>query len=436
MKKLIAIAVVLALVAGVAFAQTANGISVNAWGRGAFAPLVNVGPAQVNGEADPDDKGESYAGTGITWGGPKPRVDFRVNGNSDYVGFNLQYEGEGISVADFASIWVKPFSSDILKLTVGSKFQEDTLRGKVGDLNGGFGDFVLGGVPDEDAIFARFAAGGSTKGNADPGDSAFMISSAPIDGLFIGLFVPGPLWNWNGPSTGSKAAISYQYMQLGFGYNIANIGHIRAQYIGGWSGAKDLSKEDDVKYFTVASDTGKLASIELAFALTAVQGLVVDLGARIGLPLEVKDTAGVSTFYSKGTNIGLGATFNAAPFGIGAHVAISGLGAYAGGRGKDAKSESGATTQVHLVPSFDVGEATIALDLRLALGGKSKDPDGKDVDKSDWSQIGFGAYVQKGLGSGSVKAGVSYTLPKTNGEGKADGSGVFSIPIILEYAFF
>ena len=84
MKKLIAIAVVLALVAGVAFAQTANGISVNAWGRGAFSPLKYIGPEQVNGETakvpgtNDNVEGESYAGAGITWGGPNQRVDFRL----------------------------------------------------------------------------------------------------------------------------------------------------------------------------------------------------------------------------------------------------------------------------------------------------------------------------------------------------------------------
>ena len=88
-----------------------------------------------------------------------------------------------------------------------------------------------------------------------------------------------------------------------------------------------------------------------------------------------------------------------------------------------------------MVPTFDLGSATLGLDVAFALGGESKNNVG-DKMKNNWSQMGMGAFVSKSLGSGSVKAGLSYTLPWNDKDGKANGSGVFQIPIILEYAFF
>ena len=459
MKKLIAIAVVLALVAGAAFA--ADGIELQAWGRGAFSPLKVVTAKQVNGEVvaldkdgKPDPNGvkpedETYAGMGYSWGGDLTRVDIRINGNSDYVGFGFNGTFENYGFNDNAAlIWVKPFGSDILKLTVG-QFVDETLRGKIGCLDGGFSNFVLGDSPEEDSIFQSFAVG---KGRANPvyGDSAggFMLSSAPVDGLFLGLLVKGALgdgWNAGGNTV---ATLAYKYMHLGVGYNIANIGHIRLQYIGGWSGSVDLKDKDQVKYFTAPKfkadgsldslgSAKNLARVEAAFALTAVEGLLVDLGGKFWFPLELKNSDVGDYSISKGVDIGLGATFNTGAIGIGARVDITGLGAYADGRGKDNKKEVSATTIIRLVPTFGLGEATLGLNVALKLQGAPKDKDGKDAENWNWSQIGFGAFVSKGLGNGSVKAGLSYTLaPNSGKDNKAYGISVFQIPIILEYAFF
>jgi hypothetical protein len=470
MKKLIAIAVVLALVAGVAFAQTANGISVQGWGRGAFSPIIYAGPEQENGETkkvpdptptDPNHtkevEGETFTGAGASWGGSNIRVDFRINGNSDFVGFsiNATAENDKLSAGDNGTnIWAKPFGNDYLKLMVGS-YAEDTLRGKIGNLDGGFSSMVGCGTPEEDAIFTRFGMGGvnTTYGVADHG---YMLSSAPIEGLFIGLSVNGAYDpGWNGATKDATlAAHAFQYMQIGAGYNIADIGHIRAQYIGGWSGTKDLTKEEDIKYFTAATDTGKLARIEAAFALTAVEGLLVDLGGKFWLPLEVKnEIAGTkfSTTYSKGVDLSLGATFNSGDFGIGFRFDAESLGAYAGGRSKtdgspDDKVEDQSTMIIRVVPTYAIGSATIGLDIAFKIVGEGKygltdeiaNPDNKNGDgrKDNTSQIAFGAFVSKGLGNGNIRAGLSYALPPNNSDGKANGIGVFKIPVILEYAFF
>jgi hypothetical protein len=64
-----------------------------------------------------------------------------------------------------------------------------------------------------------------------------------------------------------------------------------------------------------------------------------------------------------------------------------------------------------------------------------KDPKGEAYEDADYMAVGFGAFVSKGLGSGSVKAGLAFKTAPTYG-GKANGYSIFSIPILLEYAFF
>ena len=473
MKKLIAIAVVFALVAGAAFAQTANGIQVQAWGRGAFSPLTATGPNKAGGEAGKvptpdgkgaDDKGEVYAGVTPTWGSHQgwssglARVDIRINGNSDYVGFGFNGTFENYDFNDNAAlIWAKPLGSDILKLTVG-QFVDDTLRGKIGNLDGGFSNFVLPYVDEEDAIFQSFAVGAG-RGNSvykangkdngtDTDGAGFMISSVPMDGLFIGLLLKGKLADLQSGAGSTLAIDAWRYMHLGVGYNIANIGHARVQYIGGWSGSIDAENLTDDQYSHWADDSAngisngspkhKQASIGLAFALTAVENLLVDLGTRIYMPLEVKNGP-TTAVYSQGVNLSLGATYNFGALGInalglGARLDISGIGAYDRGD-KDDKTESGAQTVIRLVPTYALEGFTVGLDFALAFGGDSKTAKG-DNEEKDWSQVGFGVFVSKGLGNGNIRAGISYTGNRTDHDGKANGRDVFQIPIILEYAFF
>jgi hypothetical protein len=370
-------------------------------------------------------KAENYAGTGVTWGGANPRVDFRVGGDSEMVGWKVHVTGEagGFGIGDDAHIWAKPFGSDILKFTAGH-FIEDTLRGKIGNLDGGFSNFVGISVPEEDAIFGRFGTRGNSQGNGGDYEGAFLISSAPIDGLFIGLFVPGNLWNWGGPTSGTYAARAYQYMQIGAGFNIAGIGHIRAQYIGGWSGEIDLENEDTAKYY----EPGKNAQIQAAFALTAIDGLLIDLGGKFHMPVKVKGTDAEST---GGIDFSLGVNFNSGIIGIGARVDATGLGAYARAN-KDDKSENGMTMVARVVPSFALDFAKVALDIAFGINGESKNAAGDGLENNT-TQIGFGAFIEKGLGKGSFKVGAAYTLPPSGKDG-ANGSGVFTIPVILEYA--
>ena len=490
MKKFVIITLIFAMAAGAVFAQTADGISVNAWGRGVFAPLVVEGKEKVAGKADKikvEGKDASYdqpewdsengvwkapklnpptagyeadntaiarSGAGVTWGGPRARTDFRINGNAEFVGFQVQLSGEDASINDNQYIWAKPFSNDILKLYVGH-FDVDNLRGKV-DTDTGFENFVVGDL-SADAIFHRFRAGGGDPNNAPDSPNGYMLSSEPIEGLFIGFRVNGALWNWGGPSSGTKAMDAFRYMQAGFGYEIADIGHIRAQWIGGWFGTSVDPKtvgEDMGKGKYDIGPFGQPARIEAAFALTAIDGLLVDLGGKFWLPYAYKD--GGKT--SNGVDVNVGARFRMEAFQIVGQIGVNGLGSYARGD-KDDKSTNGfggmeykdgkfkltPGLAVNLIPTFDLEAFTVGASLGLRMGnGNGKGPDGKKPEadyKMSWTQFGFGAFAQKGLGSGNVKAGLAYTTAPIIKVKEADssgayGRGVFSIPIILEYAFF
>jgi hypothetical protein len=327
----------------------------------------------------------------------------------------------------------------------------------------GFSTFTLGGG-DEDALFGRF--GNSTYGGA----WGYMISSAPIDGLFIGWMVPGGL-NGQGESDQTTARLAFQYSQFGVGYNIANIGHFRAQYIGGWAGTIDLDGDstsyfDDVTYTPYAAGPpvvpasvkggpiDKPARIEFAFALTAIEGLLVDLGAKFYLPVELKSKAGAAALggsdsdtleWYKGVDFAIAASYSAGDFGIGFRYDLQGLGNYSmrlkGNWAPDENKATGTSTStIRLVPTYNIGDVTIGLDFGWKISGGATKGNG-DTIVSGSTQLGFGAFVKKGLGNGDFVIGVAYktntyTISDDSNNGKAQGSSVFSVPIILSYAFF
>ena len=472
MKKFIIISLITVMVAGAAFADTAGGISINAWGRGSFSPLTLQTAPKVYGDAVPDDitptddaKGRVYAGSGATWGADLIRTDFRVNGDAEFIGFTIGLtESSAVDLFNNfagndnkANIWAKPFESDILKLIVG-RYTEDTLRGKIGNLDGGFSNFVAGcSVTEEDAIFMRFTTSYGERrfwDNAEHGwgssEGGFMVSSAPIEGLFIGVNVITDGWykrfsldpNDDSWDNSLQAADLYRFIQIGAGYEIADIGHIRAQFIGGYLGKYDNDKIKDKyveKYFETP-DAGLPARIEAAFALTAVENLLVDLGLRFWLPVEFSNA---KVKHSKGIEAHVGAQFNADALGIGARIDATGLGAYTGRNTEgDTKKTDPMSIGVRVVPTFALDAFTIGADIGFGITAGGKAHNGDKIESSTVG-LGFGAFIMKGLGNGNVKAGVTFTTAdirkdKFGDETKsgACGTGILQIPIILEYAFF
>ena len=463
MRKVIAFSVIFALAAGAAFAQTANGIFIGASGMGSFAPLVVVSDLIYAGETQ-KDTGYAVAGAGVSWGAQRPRLEFHVYGVTDHVGFTIISSAEGDFDGDYrnsllgsqtAGIWVKPFGSDIFKITVG-KFADDTLRGKIGSINDFFEAFSLDNVKEEDHIFTRFSTHGVTDANHFSknhlsgntfDEVGFMLSSAPIKGLFIGFLADGSMFNenWGGSRSGARAADVYRYMQFGAGYQIGSA-NIRAQYIGGFMGAYDQKMIADMQKKAFGGDAAaasldrsimleKPARFEFAVAFTGVPNLFLDLGLKAGMPVEFTDT---KMKYSNGFNASLGAKYRASAFSITSRVDAGQLGAYTGGRstgGSGKKTADSPVIEIRLCPVYDLFAVIVGLDLGIIATGESKAANGNG-NKDAKTEFGFGAFVKKNFSGGYIKAGLTYTLAEIRDDGKAYGNNIFQIPVVLKYSFF
>jgi len=446
MKKLIAISVMVALVAGAAFAQAADGIAINAWGRGAFSPLQFSLPEVEEGKAVDDSQAIFYAGKGVNWG-DNVRVDFRIVGNSPYVGFGLNATAESNDLAgndDAAFIWAKPFESDVLKITIGM-FVEDELRGKFGGLNNTFHTWICPGIGEEDDLFTRFATGKvgghlrttNFEGGLTPENQlgGVLLASRPVPGLFLGMMFDGAMSRNGG--AGSSAADVFRFMQLAAGYNIADIGlHLRAQLIGGFAG--ELS-EDDFKDignanagYTEGFKANKPARIEFAAGYDGIDGLLIDFGMKFWMPITNKETK--EAYAHDGVQIGLGLHYRMDDFGIYFRTDVKDVGAYENRPEKD-ENERAVNLDFRLNPYFTLDTFTVGLVFGLNMNTESKDSNG-DGEENGSTQFGLGAYIQKGLGKGSIKAGLTYLSETFDNDGKGWGRGSISIPIIMEYAFF
>jgi len=466
MKKLIAISVVLALVTGAAFAQIAGGMYVNAWGTGTFVPLIlQTAPKGYDGKTVQDEDGvelgmRSFVGVGPEWGGKAIETGFNVGGWSENIGFGISMGGFGDNFWSSGNIWARPFGNDYLKLTIGD-YTDDTLRGKVG-VTSAIGGFVMMSYPGgEDSIFNRIGTDTDDGCDVYYSGQGFMFTSMPVDGLIIMLNVntEGNLWSpadwaWNEAwAKKVRTNDAYRAMQVAVGYNIAGIGLARVQYIGGWAGTLDPDVDKDGKPNADKikldradfSPTQQQAAIQAAFNLTAVDGLNLDIGAKYFLPVTYKD----DWTGTNGMTIGLGANYSMDALNINFH-SVANLGAYKREINKDKleemdlkedKSSGGLDFGVFLTPSYELDFAKVGFDFAFRMGGLGvKDAKGDTVEYTSWNQMGFGLWLQKGLGSGDIKAGVSFTTPvsydKADSKDKSSGSSLIQIPITLTYAFF
>jgi hypothetical protein len=430
MKKLVILSLIFALAATAAFAQIAEGVTMGGWGRAAFAPIIAQSWDKDALGAGTDSDSYILAGYGTTWGVNQPRFSFGITGDWEFTGFQFQFNadpGTGLGVHDNAQIWVKPFSNDYLTVRL-AKFKEDTLRGKIGNINNGFDMFTVSQGPEEDGIFQRF----------ETGFGGFMLSSAPIEPLFIGLKIEAPgLWgpqpgdgSYNA-TTGEPEELSdvFKKIQIGAGYVIDGIGHIRAQYVGGLGELTSISIPSAPG--DVPSYDGSFQRVEAAFALTAVENMLLDVGAKIFFPVK-DDSIGYDITVTPGFQLNLGWTFSAdalklalrlaTDFGASVDVDVSGVDKY----------QQGLALNAHFVPEYDAGFAVIGADLGLAI--KAKDKMGDDIDSSDSTQLGFGVFLRKGFSNGDIQTGLALQLAPTV-DGDPAGKTVFSIPVIMHYWF-
>jgi hypothetical protein len=231
MKRFLVLLIVAVLLVPAAFAD----VKVGGWGR-VYTQVFQMD----GGDASIDQK--------PGWNGGGVRARFDVIGSSDQIGFAVEvntdvpmgnYYGGNIGLGDRVFIWIKPV--DMLKISAGRVGTVDTLRGKFGSSHGS-GVEYHGGGDFQDNIFARGRV-----------NSGLILELSPVEGLNIIASM----------EIGDSVALEdFTSIGIAAGYNIEGIGLIRAQYIGE---GMILGSED----------------INFAFALTAVEGLLVDLGVKI-----------------------------------------------------------------------------------------------------------------------------------------------------------
>jgi len=236
---------VLLLVAVMAVPALFADVKVGGWGR----VFTYVSGSDIDGSDVVLDQGPGW-----TPGTAGARVRFDVLGSSDQIGFAVEintdvqagnyYSGD-IGLGDRVLIWIKPIEQ--LKIEAGRVGTLDTLRGKFGGASAAgtayYAGAGFGGGDFEDHIFARGRIA-----------SGLFLELAPVEGLNI-------IAGWDIPNDTAIEDVVKQII-LQAGYTIEGIGTIRAQYRG-----------ENVQ---IASEV-----VQVAFALTAVEGLMVDLGATI-----------------------------------------------------------------------------------------------------------------------------------------------------------
>ncbi|MDR2485908.1 MAG: hypothetical protein LBD55_11020, partial [Treponema sp.] len=345
---------------------------------------------------------------------------------------------------DFLGVWVKPV--DWLKFDVG-RFNEDILRGKIGDDNWHSYTVAMKGKDD---IFTRFK-----------GDVGALAGLTPVEGLYIGLLVPSfaqfesnkpdhtsgaPNGNTTGDS--NRALRVYERIQIGLGYEIQGIGLARVQVVGA-NGAKDTNGAEGVDPKTLTfSSTAQAPRFEAAFAFTGMEGLTVDFGLKFWIPIkdwldpadtwdEDKDEyvkLEKTGTYFKGLQFALGAQYALGDLGVAARVDAKMLENYESDDGNN-KYTAPLNLNFHLWPSYNLGFATLGIDFGLEVNGKSKreTPAGSTDGEEDGVRIGFGAWLKKSFGNSSIKGGLAYRAGTEFG-GKKE-NGIFTIPIVFDYSF-
>ena len=436
MKKILFMLTVLALTAGMAAAQNLpNGTSMSFWGQTAFMPLeYRINQNEPDG-LDPWDNFTTAIGPG--WGmRTNGAISVAFRGNTSNIGFAAEINlDETLRIGENAYIWARPFGR-WMRLDAGI-FVENEHRGSgnLGSLD--FGEFNMVGDFSRDLIFNRFS---SVSDNNDT--AAALIRVFPVRGLTIAAYMSvrgsdfeaAPI-NASGPGLRN----TLDRIQFMVGYRIPEVGLARVQFLNApeftFTGLPSGENLYGGKWIT--SQWGEYNSVcyynefkrvELAFKLTAVKDLNLDIGFKIPFP-ESKD--GIN--YSAPFLAALTAGYKMGDFLIDLNLAGWFSGAI-DGPGRDIPFAP--RIVAHLYPQFNLGFAILAgllsidwKDVEIINGSIAKNSDNLD--------IGFGAFMVKKFTNGEIKGGVTYTIPDaTNRLNNYRTIGWLRIPIVMEIYFW
>ncbi|MGN0740782.1 MAG: hypothetical protein ACI4LX_11485, partial [Treponema sp.] len=392
-----------ALAAGVAFAD----VGIGSWGRAIFSPVGTL------------DGGKTFVSNETTsWmgGAGTSRMGFSVHGESENVGFNVDLKADGYSVLginDTAYFWAKPWS--FLEVKIG-KVQDDTGRGNL--CYGMFNWWRMGfGFTGEDLTFTRFGNGGGGQAQGAT------VKITPVEGLWIiGAFdLVQHFGDWERPASTDAAKVFGNYSQYGVGYDINGVGSVRAQYIGQ---ANATDKKGDTIW------NGKA---EVAFDLTAVEGLYVTVGAQIPFAFNAVDVTGTSATVSNQVKIAAGADFKLAAVTLHA-IADVRLPNTVDLEG-NASVTKGGRVGVGVGADVDFGNNIVLVaDVRFnsAQDKVEKADDATVTTIAEQSTLSFLVGLQKGLTNGMIGVGFEGEVQKIT---TSDSQFNWAIPVVISAWF-
>ena len=364
------------------------------------------------------------------WGGPDISAGINFDGWTEWGGIHL-----GIDVANGASnqsanwlsakgsgwVWVKPLNivpaMESFTIYLGNPYGEQ-LMGKIGGSN--LATYVLNASwrmhnhrleiqNPQYNIFTRFNP--YPWGNADNGTQnlywpriagAAFLSWEPVENLFIGAYLAPEQFDldgWGKVGGTDIANISsangdqlgdddinqdfynvddvYRKIQVGIGYTMPGIGFARAQYV------------------------GIRNTIELAFQVTALGDLVLDIGAKIPFEGTIKEDA--DTYKKrKDFQASLAATFRFYDFRLLCRVDTAFAGSDSSG------SEvlvNGLNLIAYIVPSYNLSAGTIGADIGFQFEQKD------DRVTEDSMMAGAGLWFQRNIGSAIFKVAAVARFP-------------------------
>jgi hypothetical protein len=176
--------------------------------------------------------------------------------------------------------------------------------------------------------------------------------------------------------------------------------------------------------------TANNARIEAAFRVTAVEGLSLDLGIKIPIPVEEHDVT-----YQGNFQVNIIGDYTAGDF----KVSYGIYGAFGGSAAHENWTERAnlqPSFTAIVIPQFYVAsiDATVGGDIGFKALGESSSPGGHKNDDNGVT-FGLGGWISRDLGKGTIKTGLAYQFPKYGSNGTKNQVSYLTWPIIITASF-
>ena len=401
MKKLIVIAVVFALVAGVAFAETRV--------SGTIDTRIRLVDADNNDDNDATIGGVGVADGYVQLSGQDDDAKFgglvRIKANP---GVRNGAGPNGTPVGTFhrAFAWWQPIPQ--LKIFLGQDKDGMFATGQLTDW--AFHQGAEGFVSRHDWDYWRAIF----PGNWDNFGLAFSVY--PVPGVDINLVIPtGAVNSW--PLDNDKTGLTWKTvpaaLRLQSGIGIPDIGKIFISYQGpSQNGAYTWGDKPDGASF---------GNVGVSFYFTMIEGLAIQAGFAT-------DLVG-SDGPNRPIHLGLAAHYTGGDWGVkfrlGTQISAIGPSYQYQPVNQNANLPEGNYFAFNVMPWYNLGFMTGYFD----IGAEISIPDGGDADIYFW----LNPYVRKSIGPGALRAGIMVGIDPPPGDG--DAHITFQIPVQFVYSF-